>query len=148
MGCIRFTRRAVGAGVGLASAGPAIAFLQNKEIVMVRRVLPFCALALFAFLAAPVRADDTGAKPGAKANTHEGVVVSTSENKLVMKDKEGKTEHTHTVARDARITCDGKECKLEDLKKGTFIRVTTGPDNKMVVRIDASTKPLKEKPSK
>ena len=37
-------------------------------------------------------------------------------------------EHSHEVVKDAKITCDGKECKLSDLKAGTRIRVTVDSD--------------------
>ena len=40
-------------------------------------------------------------------------------------DKEGKDEHKMMLAADAKIMCDGKECKLTDLKEGVMIRVTT-----------------------
>jgi hypothetical protein len=59
-----------------------------------------------------------------KANPHEGIVVKAGEGKLTMTDKDGKNEHTHQVARDAQITCDGKQCRLEDLKQGFQIKVT------------------------
>jgi len=79
-----------------------------------------------------VQADDK------KADTHEGVIVKAGEGKLTMTDKDGKNEHTHTVAADAKITCDGKECKLEDLKKGFPVKVTTKEgDKKVAVRIEA-----------
>ena len=90
---------------------------------MVYRMLPLflLAVALALFINAPVVADEKG-------DTHEGTVVSATGHKLVMKvdDK----EHEHTVAKNAKITCDGKECKLEDLKAGQKIRVTTKKGNK------------------
>ncbi len=58
------------------------------------------------------------------ANTHEGKVVSMSSTRLVMSDKNGK-EHSHTLSADAKVTLDGKPCKLGDLKPGMKIRVTT-----------------------
>ena len=83
------------------------------------RTLPLLVVALvFVFLAgAPVLADD--------AKTHEGVVVKAADGKLTMTDKDGKNEHSHDVAKDATITCGGKECKLEDLKRGYSVKVTT-----------------------
>ena len=39
--------------------------------------------------------------------------------------KDSAKEHILTVAKDARISCDGKECKLEDRKKGAKVKVTT-----------------------
>ena len=70
--------------------------------------------------------------------THEGKVVRAGDGKLVMTDKEGK-EHSHEVALDAKITCDGLECKLEDLKKDFPIKVTTEKkgDKTVVTKIEA-----------
>ena len=103
-----------------------------------RRVLPFFVLALLAYVASAAIAEDKPAT--AKKNTHGGRVVSVEGNKLTMVGR-NKKEHTHTVASDAKITCDGKECKLSDLKKGVFVQVTTKEDDpKTVVAIKASTK--------
>lgn len=57
-------------------------------------------------------------------NTHEGTVTSVVGDKLESKCSEGK-QHTHTLAKDAKVTCDGKTSKLSDLKEGTPVRVTT-----------------------
>jgi hypothetical protein len=78
-------------------------------------------------------------------DTHEGTVVKAGNGKLVMTEKGSKTEHTHTIAPDAKILCDGKECKLEDLQKGYFVKVTTKPNDKTVaIRVEAH----KEEPKK
>jgi hypothetical protein len=104
-----------------------------------RRVLPFFVLALLAYVVSPAFAEDKDKATKAK-NTHRGVAVSVEGNKLTMVGRD-KKEHTHTVASDAKITCDGKECKLSDLKKGVFLEVTTKEgDPKTVVAIKASTK--------
>ncbi len=97
-------------------------------------VLPvlLVALAVLAFASAPLLAADK-----AKENTHEGKVVSVTGNKLVMVDKSGKNEHTHVIATDAKVTCNGKACLLSDLKPGMVIKVTTAKGGKEVVRIDA-----------
>ena len=64
-----------------------------------------------------------------QGDTHEGTVVSVTADKLVMKGKakdgEEVKEHTHILADNAKVMCDGKECKLAELKKGQKIRVTT-----------------------
>jgi hypothetical protein len=74
-------------------------------------------------------------------DTHTGKIVSAGDNKLVMTDNDTKKEMTHTVAADALITLDGKAAKLEDLKKGITVKVTTKKDDKKVaVAIAASTK--------
>ena len=95
------------------------------------------ALALALFVSAPVLA---GEKTG-KAEIHYGKIVSVTDHKLVMTGKDGK-KHTHTVAADARISCDGSRCKLEDLKAGLRIRVTTTTknDKDVVIRVQALNK--------
>jgi hypothetical protein len=76
-----------------------------------------------------------------KANTHEGKIVKVDGNKITMTDKEGKNEHTHTLAPDAKVMCDSKECKVDDLKAGLRVRVTTKPGDKdTAVKVEAFTK--------
>ena len=106
---------------------------------MVRNTLALLAVcALMAFMVMPALAADD--------ETHTGKVVSAGDKKLVMTDNDTKKEMTHTVAADAKITCDGKVCKLEDLKKGITVKVTTKKDDvKTAVAIEASTKDDKDK---
>jgi hypothetical protein len=94
------------------------------------------ALALALFVSAPVLAG----QKAAKADTHDGKVVSVTKSKLVMTGTDGK-KHSHTVAADAKISCDGTACKLEDLKAGLRIRVTTKNGNRDVaIRVEALNK--------
>ena len=44
-----------------------------------------------------------------------------------MTNPKGK-EHTHMLAADATMTCDGMACKIDQLKAGMKIRVTTEKD--------------------
>ena len=67
----------------------------------------------------------------------EGTVVKAGDGKLTIQDKD-KKEHSCKVAKDAKITCDAKECKLDDLKKGVKVKVTVEKD--MATKIEASTK--------
>src|SRR5262245_18215842 len=78
----------------------------------------------------------------ADEKTHDGMVVKAGDGKLIMTYKYGKNDQTHMVAREAKITCDGKECKLDDLQKGFSVKVTTeGKGDKTVVtKIDAKKK--------
>jgi Cu/Ag efflux protein CusF len=94
---------------------------------MLRRSFVVAAVAMIvAWGAQSVSAEE---KPG----THEGKVVKAEAKKLTMTDKDGK-EHAHDVGADAKVTCDGKECKLEELKAGMKIKVTTEKkDEKLVV---------------
>jgi len=102
------------------------------------RALPvfLMVLALAIFASAPLVAAEV-----VKADTHDGKVVSITGNKLVMADQTGKNLHTHILANDAKVTCNGKDCKLTDLKPGMFVRVTTKKgDIKIAVRVDARKK--------
>lgn len=76
------------------------------------------AFALAAWAVGPVAGED-------KAGTHEGMVVKAGDGKLTMTNKEGKDERTQAVSPDAKISFDGKECKLDELKKGYRVTVTT-----------------------
>lgn len=78
-----------------------------------------------------------GAVAEDKGTTAEGKVVKVGDQKLTIEDKE-KKEHTCSVAKDAKITCNGKECKLDELKKGVKVKVTVKKD--MAVKIEATTK--------
>ena len=107
---------------------------------MVRRVFSLALVVVtLGLFNAIVRADDASDK----ANTHEGKVVSVTGSRLVMTDLGGKNEHTMNVATDARISCDGKVCKLSELKPGQKIRVMTKPTDKTAaVRVEALDKNL------
>lgn len=74
---------------------------------------------------------------------HEGTVVSAADGKLIMADKEGKNEHTHMIGADAKVTLDGKQAKLTDLKKGQKVKVTTSKqgDKTVVSTVTASSGP-------
>lgn len=61
----------------------------------------------------------------------EGRLVSVTGNKLAMTNKQ-KKEYSHTLATDAKLTCDGTVCTAEDLKAGSQIRVTTKTDDRNV----------------
>jgi CTP-dependent riboflavin kinase len=77
------------------------------------------------------------------ADTHDGKIVSITGNKLVMTSKGGK-KHSHTLAADVKVTCDGKVCKFSDLKPEMRIRVTSESDAPhTVIRVEALDKNLK-----
>jgi len=93
---------------------------------MVYRIvsLAMVALALAMFVGGAAVAADGLAKD---QKTQEGTVLSVANGKLVMKAKDG-NEQAHNVAANAIITCDGKACKLADLKVGDRVRVTLAPN--------------------
>lgn len=74
---------------------------------------------------------------GPSEKSMDGTVVSASADKLTMANKEGK-EHSHALAADIQVTCDGKVCKAADLKPGMRIRVTTeNAEPHAAIRIEA-----------
>jgi hypothetical protein len=74
-----------------------------------------------------------------KPGTHEGKVVKVDGAKLTMTDKDGKNEHTHIVPATAKVTVDGKDAKLGDLKPGQAVKVKVEKvgDKTEIVSIDA-----------
>jgi hypothetical protein len=74
-------------------------------------------------------------------NTHLGTLVSVKGTDFVM-ETNGK-QHSHTLAANAKVMgTDGKECKLDDLKRGQLIRVTTKDgDIKVATKVEAMKKP-------
>ena len=107
-----------------------------KRSEMMFRVLPLIVAAVAVVVAA-----DVSAYAADKDETHQGTVVKAGDGKLTMtmKDDEAKKEHTHNVGADVKIRCDGKECKLSDLKKGDTVTVTeaTKDGKKTVTKIEA-----------
>ena len=92
---------------------------------MVNRVLP-----LAAALALLVGASVASARYYKADESHTGTFVSFADGKLVMTDDKGK-EMTHTLAKDAQVTIDGKAAKADDLKtlaKGAPLTVTVDKD--------------------
>jgi hypothetical protein len=72
---------------------------------------------------------------------HEGLVVSAAEGKLVMSDKDGKNEHTLMVPTGTKVTLDGKDARLPDLKKGDSVKVTADPEGKVIAIAATRTAP-------
>ncbi len=56
---------------------------------------------------------------------HEGKFASIKGNQLQMTDDEGKHPQSVNLMDNVAVTCDGKACKVADLKAGMRIRVTT-----------------------
>lgn len=61
--------------------------------------------------------------------THQGKVVGVGAGTLTMTDTAGANQHTHEVASNAVITCDGKPCGLNDMKAGDMVTVTIATMN-------------------
>ena len=74
------------------------------------------------------------------SKTFEGKIVSMTGDKLVMISQAG-TNYSHTLAKDSKLTCDGRVCQAKDLKAGRKIRVTTKQDDRnVVIGIDSLNK--------
>ena len=99
---------------------------------MIRRI----ALMLVAAAAVGIA---TGAAYAAE-KTHEGKVVSVAAGKLKMTDNDGKNEHSHDIGATTKITLDGKEAKLADLKAGDKIKVTQDDAGKVTAVVATRAK--------
>ncbi len=72
-----------------------------------------------------------------RPNKFEVKIVSIAGDKLAVTSKSGKN-YSYRLAKDARITWQGKSCKPADLKAGSEIRVTTQPDDRnLVIEIES-----------
>lgn len=66
----------------------------------------------------------TGPALSAADKVHEATVVKAGDGKVTLTFKGDPQKHTHDVARDAKITLDGKAAKIEDLKEGFPVKLT------------------------
>jgi hypothetical protein len=100
---------------------------------MLRRTFALMAVMALVLWMGTAAAED---KPG----SHEGKVVKAEPGKLTMTDKEGKKQHTHAIPPTAKVTFEGKACKLEDLKPGAAVTVTTEKQEDKVVVISVEAR--------
>lgn len=70
------------------------------------------------------------------AKVHEGKIVSVTDGKLVVADRDGKNPITYMITPTAKIMLDGKPVKLTELKSGDAIKVTTAEG--VVTMVDAT----------
>lgn len=66
------------------------------------------------------------------SQSFEGNLVSMTGNHLVVTNTAG-GKFSHTLAKDAKLTCDGAACDSDELKIGKRVRVTTRLGNRNVV---------------
>ena len=76
----------------------------------------------------------------AAAPVHEGYVVRAENDELTMTDKDGLNKHSHKVVPATEITLDGRKARLDELKNGFWVKVTTTADMREATKIDAKTK--------
>jgi hypothetical protein len=96
--------------------------IQRFSLVLV----VFAAVALF--MLAPT---------ASAADTQEGTFVKAGDGKITITDSD-KKDKTYDLAKDAKVACDTKDCKVEDLKAGVKVKLTIEKDK--VTKVDASTK--------
>jgi hypothetical protein len=70
---------------------------------------------------------------------HEATVVKVGDGKITLTFKGDDQTHTHDVAKDAKITLDGKKANLEDLKEDFPVKVTWD-DQFVITKIEAKSK--------
>jgi hypothetical protein len=96
------------------------------------------ALAVVVFVGAAIAAEP--AKAADKSNSAiTGTVTKAGDGAITVTDASGK-DHKLMVDKAADISCDGKVCKLEDLKNGVSVTVTTKKDDTTVAtKIEAKS---------
>ena len=102
---------------------------------MLARILSLgvATMALVALAGLPLRAADD------KVHEAHVVKVNAVEGNITLHFKGADKPHTHDVAKDAKITLDGKKAKLEDLKEDFSAKVTMD-DKHVITKIDAKSK--------
>ena len=70
---------------------------------------------------------------------HEATVVKAGAGKITLTFKGDDQKHTHDVAKDAKITLDGKDAKLQELKEGFPVKLTMN-DKFVITKIEAKSK--------
>src|SRR5262249_11403891 len=133
--------------VGRGARRRGLGSVAKGEFSMTYRIsLALVVLAALVLAAAPATSGEKGDK-----NVHSGKFVKAERDgkSFMMTDKAGKNEHKMTLAENAKILCDGKACKLSDLKEGLPIRVTTREgDRTLALRVEARTKESASKDGK
>jgi hypothetical protein len=81
-------------------------------------------LCILSIAAACLTLGETSYLFAAEDSTHEGVVVTAGSGKLAMTGVDGK-EHSYDIGDAVQIKVNGRMGKLDDLKMGIRIRVTT-----------------------
>jgi hypothetical protein len=75
-------------------------------------------------------------KHEAAPGSENGRIVTITHDRIVTKSAMH-GERVHSLARDVRVTRDGKPCRIDDLKLGVNVRVTVRKDDEMTaIRID------------
>ena len=102
---------------------------------MLSRILSLAvvAVALVALAGLPLRAADD------KVHEAHVVKVNAAEGNITLHFKGADKPHTHDVAKDAKVTLDGKKAKLEDLKEDFTVKVTMD-DKHVNTKIEAKSK--------
>ncbi len=83
----------------------------------------------------------TAAKPTVDNHVETGVVVAVSGNDLVVKMADGTLRHVANVPESARVTVDGKELGIHDLKPGMTLQrtITTTTTPKTITTVQSVT---------
>jgi hypothetical protein len=79
--------------------------------------------------------------------------VDTEKNTISLNAAKGKPDRVFTLAKDAKLTLDGKEAKLADIKAGMFVggsytRASKTEANAHTVNVKTKRTPRKKQPKK
>lgn len=82
------------------------------------------------------RNDAERRKEAGEKSSHTGEFAEATESKLFM-TVDGEKRHSHKVNDETKVTLNGEQAELKDLKSGDDIRVTTNEDN-VALKIEAT----------
>ena len=74
----------------------------------------------------------------ADEQVHEAKLVKAGDGKITLTMQGGTDKHTHEVDKDAKITLDDKEAKLDELKDGLRVKVIIN-EKSVVTKIEGYT---------
>ena len=134
--------------------------LGNPKMVMKKLITPLLSAAIIfggLFIESTARADDEKA-PAEKSERKlpfRGKIkaVDVEKNTISLNAAKGKSDRVFTLAKDAKLTLDGKEAKLADIKAGMFVggsytRASKTEANAHTVNVKTKRTPRKEQPKK
>jgi hypothetical protein len=98
---------------------------------MLKRLLPLAAIAVLGFVGAVLAADKDKDAKADEAVKGTFTKFDATTGALTITDDKGK-DQTFTLSKDVKITCDGKDCKMDDVAaaakdnklKGATVSVT------------------------
>ena len=134
--------------------------MGDPKMVMKKFITPLLSAAIIfggLFIESTASADDkkAPAEESARKLPFRGKIkaVDVEKNTISLNAAKGKPDRVFTLAKDAKLTLDGKEAKLADIKAGMFVggsytRASKTESNAHTVNVKTKRTPRKKQPKK